>query len=105
IKRLHHWRRGYVWEDGNEETERYIAQLWAKLAFNAPLLSREYIRAMRSVTAYCQRQNKRHGEYPDLADLLPDFADPNERFGKRPTFIRDLERRLGIAGIDEDTAT
>ncbi|WP_018242943.1 reverse transcriptase domain-containing protein [Rhizobium leguminosarum] len=105
IQHLHHWRRGYVWEDGNEETERYIAQLWAKLAFNAPRLSREYIRAMRSVTAYCQRHHKRHGEYPDIADLLPDFADPHERFGKRPTFIRDIEQRLGIFVVDEERAT
>ncbi|WP_062455942.1 reverse transcriptase domain-containing protein [Rhizobium sp. Leaf306] len=96
IQRLRHWQRGYVWEDGQEETERFSAQLWAKLAFNAPHLSREYILAIRSVTNYFQRHHSRHGEYPDLADLLPDFADANERRGKRPAFIRDIENRLGI---------
>lgn len=101
IKQLRHWQRGYLWEGGKEETERYIAQLWAKLAFNSPLLSREYIRATHSVTTYCQRHHDQYGEYPDIVDLLPDFADANERWGRRTAFIREMKNRLGIPLLPE----
>lgn len=96
IRSLHHWRRGYIWKNGEEETSRFVAQLWAKLAFNAPSLSREYVNAMHYIIAYCKEVHTRTGEYPNLADLLPDFSDPLERLGKRPTFIRAIERRLGL---------
>ncbi|QFI65569.1 hypothetical protein [Sinorhizobium alkalisoli] len=102
IRRLRHWRRGYVWEAGEEETRRYVAQLWAKLAFNAPRLSRDRILAMRNIVDYCDWVHTQTGAYPNLADLLPDFSDPHERFGTRPTFIQAIERRLGIRPIEEE---
>lgn len=105
IRSLHHWRRGYIWKDGEEETSRYVAQLWAKLAFNAPSLSRDYVNAMRNIVEYCNVVHTRTGEYPDLADLLPDFSDPHEGLGKRPTFIRAIERRLGLRRDGEEPIT
>jgi hypothetical protein len=98
IRWLHNWRRGYpLWKNGGEEADRYTAQLGARLAYCAPAtLSRQYHRGLQLVTNYCAAVALRTGEFPDLHELLPDFPDDEGDEGKRPQFIRAVERRLGL---------